>query len=142
MFSFQNSNTQARAQAQARAINLAPVPPVNAVAARRPDVTARLQRPASPGAFGKAAAGELGAAASRAPEALVLRLRGECGSLRLAGRAGRLRLPEASATAVVRALCSQRSAITARFPSPCPGNGLLSSFAFFFFLFIYSLIYC
>ncbi|KAM7338086.1 hypothetical protein ACRRTK_004205 [Alexandromys fortis] len=51
MFGFQNSNTQARAQAQARAINLAPLPPVNAVAARRADVTARLQRPASRGGF-------------------------------------------------------------------------------------------
>lgn len=141
MLGFQNSNTQAQTQAQSRAFNLTPAPPVIAVAARRADVARVCSVPLGAGAFGKAVAGLLDAAASRAREARVLRLRGECGSLRRAGRAGRLGLPEASAAAVVRALCSQRSAITARFPSPCPGNGLLSSFVFFCFRFIYSFIY-
>lgn len=51
MLDFQNSNTQAQTQAQSRAFNLTPAPPVIAVAARRADVAARLQRPAGRGGF-------------------------------------------------------------------------------------------
>lgn len=101
MLGFQNSNTQAQTQAQSRAFNLTPAPPVIAVAARRADVARS-------------------SAASRWARGLSGRLRLDCWMLRLPGR-GR---PGSCGSAVSAAPSAGRGE-RAALGSPKPAQPLL-----------------